>query len=62
MPVSNASLPWVLDGLLVHALALNAAGLVVTARTIASRASCRVCGQPSERVHSAYWRMIEDLP
>lgn len=58
MLISNPSLPSVPDGLRVGALALNAAGLVVTARTIATRTSCRVCGRPSERVRSAYWRPI----
>lgn len=62
MPISNLSLSSVPDGFRVDALALNAAGLVVTARTIVTGASCRVCGRPSERVRSAYWRTIQDLP
>jgi len=62
MPISNLSLPTVPAGLRVDALVLNAAELVVTARTTLTRASCRVYGQPSERVHSAYWCPTQDPP
>ena len=44
MPISNPSLPTVPAGLHVGGLALDAAGLVITARTTAAEASCPVCG------------------
>ena len=50
MPVSNPSLPTVPPGLHVEGLALDAAGLVVTARVVAAEASCPVCGHASTRV------------
>ncbi len=40
MPISNASLPTVPAGLHVEGLALDAAGLVITARMVAVEASC----------------------
>lgn len=62
MLVSDLSLPTVLDGLRVDALVLDAAGLVGIARTTVTRASSQVCGMLSERMHSAYWYPIQDLP
>jgi transposase len=62
MPVSNPLLPSVPDGLHVDDLQLDAAGLVICARTIAAEAVCPSCGRASRRVHSAYWRTFQDLP
>ncbi|HEU0150186.1 MAG TPA: ISL3 family transposase [Bradyrhizobium sp.] len=62
MPVSNPLLPSVPDGLHVDDLQLDAAGLVISARTIAAEAVCPSCGRASRRVHSAYWRTFQDLP
>ena len=68
MPVSNPSLPSVPDGLYVDGLrldaagvqrdrrstlaSLDAAGVVISARTIAAEAVCPSCGRASGRVHS----------
>ena len=54
MPMSNPSMPSVPDGLHVDDLTLNETGLLITARTTAAKASCRVCGRASVRVHSRY--------
>ena len=62
MSISNPSLPTVPAGLHVEGLALDAAGLVITARTIAAEAPCPVCGRASARVHGRYWRTFQDLP
>ncbi len=62
MPFSNPSLPSVPDGLHVDDLKLDAAGLLINARTTAAEAPCPSCGRSSTRVHSAYWRRIQDLP
>ena len=62
MPMSNPSMPSVPDGLHVDDLTLNETGLLITARTTAAQASCRVCGRASVRVHSRYWRTFKDLP
>ena len=62
MPISNPSLPSVPDGLHVEALTLEESRLLITARTTAVQASCRICGRPSTRVHSTYRRAFEDLP
>ena len=62
MPISNPSLPSVPDGLHVDELTLEAAGLLITARTTAAQAFCPTCGRPSIRVHSSYWRTLKDLP
>lgn len=61
MPISNPSLPSVPDGLHVDGLTLDTSGLLITARTTAAQACCRVCGR-SVRVHSRYWRTFDDLP
>lgn len=62
MPISNPSLPSVPDGVQVDDLTLDAAGLTITARLIAIEAACPRCGCPSSRVHSSYWRTLDDLP
>ena len=62
MPISNPSMPSVPDGLHVDDLTLDKTGLLITARTTAAQASCRVCGRASTRVHSRYWRTFKDLP
>lgn len=62
MPISNPSMPSVPDGLHVDDLTLDKTGLLITARTTAAQASCRVCGRASARVHSRYWRTFNDLP
>ena len=62
MSISNPSLPAVPDGLHVDELRLDGTGLLITARTIAIQSACRTCGRPSARVHSSYWRTIQDLP
>ena len=62
MPVSNPSLPSVPDGLHVDGLRLVAAGLVISARTVAAAAVCPSCGRASGRVHSTCWRVVQDLP
>ena len=62
MPMSNPSMPSVPDGLHVDDLTLDEMGLLITARTTAAQASCRVCGRASARVHSQYWRTFKDLP
>jgi len=62
MPIPNPSLPSVPDGLHVADLTLDAAGLLITARTTAAQVACPACGQSSPRVHSAYWRSLTDLP
>ena len=62
MPISNPSMPSVPDGLHVDDLTLDETGLLITARTTAAHASCRVCGRASVRVHSRYWRTFNDLP
>ena len=62
MPISNPSLPTVPAGLHVEGLTLDAAGLVITARTIAAEATCPVCGHASARVHGRHWRTFHDLP
>ena len=61
-PIPNPSLPSVPDGLHVADLTLDAAGLLITARTTAAQVACPACGQSSPRVHSAYWRTLTDLP
>lgn len=62
MPISNPSLPTVPASLHVEGLTLDAAGLVITARTIAAEATCPVCGHASARVHGRRWRTFHDLP
>ena len=62
MPISNPSMPSVPDGLQVDDLTLDGSVLLITARTTAAQASCRVCGRASARVHSRYWRTFKDLP
>ena len=62
MPISNPSMPSVPDGLHVDDLTLDGSVLLITARTTAAQASCRVCGCASARVHSRYWRTFKDLP
>ena len=62
MPISNPSLPSVPDGLHVDELKLDAAGLLITARTTTVEAACPACGRTSARVHGTYWRTCQDLP
>ena len=62
MPISNPSMPSVPDGLHIEDLTLDGTALLITARTTAAQASCRVCGRASTRVHSTYWRTFVDLP
>ena len=62
MPVSNPSLPTVPDGLHVDELTLDPSGLLLLARTTAAQGVCPACGQRSSRVHSRYWRTLQDLP
>ena len=62
MPISNPSMPPVPDGLHVDDLTLGETGLLITARTTAAHASCRVCERASVRVHSRYGRTFNDLP
>ena len=62
MVISSPSLPTVPAGLHAEGLALDAAGLVITARTIAAEATCPVCGHASARVHGRHWRTFQDLP
>jgi transposase len=62
MAISNPALPSVPDGLHVDELTLDAAGLLISARITADRASCPTCGRSSSRLHSAYWRTFKDLP
>lgn len=50
------------DGLHVDDLTLDGTGLLITVRTTAAEASCRVCGCASARVHSRYRRTANDLP
>ncbi len=61
MPFSNPSLPSVPDGLHVDDLKLDAAGLLINARTTAAEGPCPSCGRSSTPVHSAYWLMLKDL-
>lgn len=51
MPISNSSMPSVPDGLHVEDLTQDGTALLITARTTAAQASCRVCGRASMRVH-----------
>jgi transposase len=62
MPISNPSLPTVPDGLHVDELMLDPSGLLLVARTTAAQGVCPACGQRSSRVHSRYWRTLQDLP
>ena len=62
MPISNPALPTVPVGLHVEGLALDTAGLAITARVVATGAACPVCGQVSTRVHGHRWRTFQDLP
>ena len=62
MPLSNPSLPTVPDGLCVDELTLDPSGLLLLARTTAALAVCPTCGRASSRVHSRYWRTLQDLP
>ena len=62
MPISNLSLPTVPDGLHVDGLTLDPSGLLLLARTTAAQAVCPACGHRSSRVHSRYWRTLQDLP
>lgn len=62
MPLSNPSLPTVPDGLYVDELTLDPSGLLLLARTTAAQAVCPTCGYASSRVHSRYWRTLQDLP
>ncbi len=62
MPFPNPSLPSVPDGLHVADLTLDAAGLLIIARTTAAQVACSACGRSSPRVQSAYWRTLKDLP
>ncbi|MCY1643155.1 ISL3 family transposase [Methylorubrum sp. SL192] len=55
-------MPLVPDSLHVEDLTRDGTALLITARTTAAQASCRVCGCASTRVHSTYWRTFEDLP
>ncbi len=55
-------MPSVPDGVHVEDLTLDGTALLITARTTAAQASCRVCWRASTRVHSTYWRTFEDLP
>ncbi|MGP4813933.1 ISL3-like element ISMdi2 family transposase, partial [Psychrobacter sp. 1Y10] len=55
-------MPSVPDGLHVDGLTLDTSVLLITARTTAAQACCRVCGRASVRVHSRYWRTFDDLP
>lgn len=59
MRIANPSVP---DGLHVDDLRLDAARLLIIARTTAAQVTCRTCGHPSSRVHSFYWRTFQDLP
>ncbi len=36
--------------------------VLITARTLTKQARCPSCGANSQRVHSYYWRSIQDLP
>lgn len=40
----------------------DATPVIVVARVTAPTARCPQCGQPSARVHSRYWRVVQDLP
>ncbi|KQO56354.1 hypothetical protein ASF32_23375 [Methylobacterium sp. Leaf91] len=62
MPISNPSLPTVPDGLHIDELTLEPSGLLLLARTTAAQGVCPGCGQRSSRVHSRYWRTLQDLP
>lgn len=62
MPISNPSLPSVPDGVQVDDLTLDATGVTITARVIAVEAACPRCGRLSSRMHSSYWRTLDDLP
>jgi transposase len=62
MPISNPSLPTVPLGLHVKGLALDASGLVITAKAVAAEAFCPACGHASVRVHGRRWRRFQDLP
>lgn len=48
----------------IHILSLEVQEerLVVTAQTTATRATCPLCAQESEKMHSHYWRVLADLP
>ena len=61
MPILNPSLPSVPDGLHVDDLMRDWTGMLITARTTAAQASCRVWGRASVRMHSTYWRTFKDL-
>lgn len=62
MPLSNPSLPTVPDGLHVDELTLDPSGLLLLARATAAQAVCPNCGHTSSRVHSRYFRTLQDLP
>lgn len=62
MPLSNPSLPGMPDGLHVDELTLDPFGLSLLTRTTAAQTVCPTCGHPSSRVHSRYWRTLQDLP
>ena len=62
MPISNPALPAVPAGLHVEGLVLEAASLVITARTTAAEAICPLCGHAATRVHGRHWRTFQDLP
>lgn len=55
-------MPTVPDGLHVDELALDPSGLFLLARTTAAQAVCPTCGYASFRIHSRYWRTLQDLP
>lgn len=48
----------------LEVLSLTAEGgtIILTARTCGENAQCRVCGEPSSRVHSRYRRRLADFP
>lgn len=62
MPISNPSLRTVPDGLQVDEPTLDPSGLLLPVRTTAALGVCPACGQSSSRVHSRYWRTLQDLP
>lgn len=60
--MDSAALFLVPPSLHVEALLLGEDGVTIRASAEATDVRCPVCGEPAERVHSRYTRMLGDLP
>jgi len=49
-------------GLAIEPIEISGTEIVAVARSRSPASSCPMCGRPSRRIHSRYWRCLADLP